>query len=717
MAAAGGLAGCAAFPTLTAPLSTAAAGDGAGKLRLPPPTRPQSGAAAASEAAATPEAIAALVPADPVDVALPPQPMSQLLNTVFGDILKTPYVLGPDVAARPDIVTLRGAPAMTKRDFFRLVQVALQSYGLKVFIKAGVVNVVSDATAAEPAPIFLTARAIAETPEDERPLSQFFEARTIEVDALVPLLSAIFPEARHLGFAPDVRSNSLVITGPARDVGAAIGVLRQLDQPQFAGAGVLRIEPVYWSADALARQLQDQLHAEGYGGRDAPSAARSVLVAPYEPANQVLVFGRDPAVLERARAWAARIDQPAAFGDRPTTFVFQVQNTDARTLADLVGVSGGPGSGLNPLPPGAPGATPAMTAAANAPTLPALGSPTVPVSAAAAAAAAASAGEVGPRSAGTFLSGRIVVDTSGNRILFTGAADDFAQLRSLLVGLDRPLPQVLVEVTIAEVTLTDQTNLGLEWFFSHSMSSGSTFSGGTLGNLGLGAAGLALHYAGTNVQAAFDAFASNNKVNILSRPRLVARSGSEASIQVGTDVPIITSQANSPTSTNGTTGILQTIEYRQTGVILHVKPLVYGENRVNLEISQEDSSEQPNTNAAIGSPLILNRSVATQLSLAQGETAVLGGLIDDSYTKANSGIPIIKDIPLIGSAFRADTISGAKTELIVLVTPHILHDADDMAEWTRRYATQMDQAFRVGRGWSYTLTPFSRSTTFATPDP
>jgi general secretion pathway protein D len=354
----------------------------------------------------------------------------------------------------------------------------------------------------------------------------------------------------------------------------------------------------------------------------------------------------------------------------------------------MVGTSASGFAGaLNPSPPGAPGAPPALTSALNN--------------------AAGSGGALlaGGGGGATFMNGRIIVDQGGNRILFTGQADEFTQLRGLLASLDTPAREVLVEVTIAEVTLTDETRLGLEWFFTHSGSNGTT-SGGTLGNLGLSTGGLSLNFVGTDVRAAFNAFASNNKVNILSRPRLVARSGGEARIQVGTDVPIITSRANSSTTTGGSTDILQTIQYRQTGVILQIRPIVYGDDRVDLEISQEVSSQQANPNAAIGSPLILNRNITTQLSLAEGATAVLGGLIDDSYTKGNTGIPFLKDIPVLGSAFRADTLNGGKTELVMLVTPYILRDADEMNRWAGRYGGEMDAAFRVGRGWSYTLTPF-----------
>jgi len=692
------LAGCASFPAMKLPAATAKAAPGAGaKSALAPPGAAQ----AAMETPATADAVAALAaaPAEKIDVELPPQPLPQMLNTVFGDILKVPYVLGPDVGARTEIVSLRGASGMSKRDFVRLVQVALRDYSLKLVIRAGTVNVVDDATPNISSATYLSAKPSQDTPQSAQQVTQFFQAKSIDIQALLRLMFDINAGARGVAVSPDVPNNSVVISGRSREVTAAVDMLGELDQPMFSGVGVVRVEPVYWSADTLARQLEDSLRSEGYAVSGSPQESRSILILSFANTNQVLMFARDPALLARARDWVGRLDQPAGIGDRPTTFIYQAQNTDAKSLAELAET---PEQGYGQVgvgPVGVPGTPPAAVAAANGAgyaVAPSPGrTPIVSVS--------------GAGSAGGFLGGRIIVDEPGNRILFTGSAEDFTELRKLLVALDTPQKQVLVEVTIAEVTLTDQTNLGVEWFFNHSMGNGA-LSGGTLGGLGIGTSGLSLNYTaawnGLSIQAAFDAFASNNKVNILSRPRLVARSGSEANIQVGTDVPIITSQANSPTQQSGNTQILQTIEYRQTGTILHIKPLIYGDNRVDLVITQEISSEEANSNATVASPLILERNITTQLSLADGATAVLGGLMDDEYTKGNSGIPGIKDIPVIGAATRTDTVSGNKTELVMLVTPYILQEGDDMRHWANRYSDEMNAAFKIGHGWSYTLTPF-----------
>jgi general secretion pathway protein D len=703
LAAASLLAGCANFPALKVPPGTLArSASHVGDLAAlsPPQTGPVN-----TEAPASPEAIAALsaAPSERIDVELPPQPLPQMLNTAFGDLLKVPYVLGPNVSTRTEVITLRGVTGMSKRDFARMLEVALRDYALKLVIRGGAVNVIDDPTPNISSATYLGHRPSQDTPQQAQVVTQFYEAKAVDIQAALALMGDIEP-AGALQVQPDTAHNSVFITGRARDVAAAIDMLHELDQPMFAGVGVVRIEPVYWSAEMLARRLEDQLRADGYSVTGSPQAAGSILILAYPDANQVLMFAKDPALLSRARDWASRLDQAAAVGDRPTTFIYQARNTDAKSLADLVqtplsgGSIGGQPSGAAAPAPGLPGGSPAANAEASS----------------AAQAAGLGRGTIGmglgnaapPPSAGTFLGGRVIVDDGGNRILFTGNAEDYTELRKLLEALDKPQRQVLVEVTIAEVTLTDATNVGMEWFFSHSMST-SSLAGGTLNGLGLGASGLNLNYTaswgGWNLQAAFNAFASNNKVNILSRPRLVARSGSEASIQVGTDVPIITSQTTNPTVATGPTNVLQSIEYRQTGTILHIKPVVYGDDRVDLFITQEVSSQQPNPNTAVASPLILDRNITTQLSLADGATAVLGGLIDNEYTKGNSGIPILKDIPILSGTGRTDTISGTKDELVVLVTPFILHE-NEMSDWAGRYGHEMNRAFKVGYGWSYTLT-------------
>jgi general secretion pathway protein D len=171
---------------------------------------------------------------------------------------------------------------------------------------------------------------------------------------------------------------------------------------------------------------------------------------------------------------------------------------------------------------------------------------------------------------------------------------------------------------------------------------------------------------------------------------VLAKSGSEARIEVGTEVPIVTSQGSTNTIQNaGTTGILQSIDYRKTGVLLAVRPVIHAANRIDLTVSQEVSAALPNTTPGISTPLIQNRNVATELSLSDGQTVVIGGFISETRTASDSGVPYLKDLPGVGNLFRNQSLSKEKTELLVFITPYVISGDADAAAITQQFQEQM----------------------------
>lgn len=692
------LAGCAAFPDMqsvvTRPdarlertsadgrISGADSTDGrarvqASTLNIPAPPAPP----AATRQPATPEQIAALVSDELVDANLSPQSIPQFAATVFGGVLKTPFTLSPDVANRTEIVAGGSGGAISKRALFSLTQQALRQYGVEVYIDGGFVTVGATPETSTGADINRS-RAV---PNAAGRVVQFFSVQTIEVNALQSLLQDVYPNLRGARITPDPLTNSLIISGSGREVAQVVRALRELDQPRFAGTQVLRVEPSFWGTEQLAASLEQTLTTEGYIVSRQALAGRALVILAFPAANQLLVFARDPETLERARFWVETLDQPAALGDKASTFVYQVKNTDAASLGQLA-MGQSPTMTQAQAPVGVPGAPPATD----------MNRPSGGMN--------GGQGGMGQGAQGQFMNGRVLTDPIGNRIIFTGTATEFAQLRNLLNTLDTPAPQVVIEVMIAEVTLTDKTSLGVNLFGSEMRGDG-LLTGSTEG-LKIGGGGLVLSFKGDDFRANLAAEASNNRVNILQRPQLVARSGGSARFQVGTDVPIITSQRAANNQAGGDTDILQSVQYRQTGVILDLQPVVYGD-RVDITISQEISEVGESTNSAIASPPILNRSLTTQISITDGWTGVLGGLISNNYSKTNTGVPFIKDIPLIGSAFQTNSVSGNRTELVMLITPYVIRGDEDMADMADSLSRDINAAFRTGRGWSYTLTPFS----------
>ena len=332
--------------------------------------------------------------------------------------------------------------------------------------------------------------------------------------------------------------------------------------------------------------------------------------------------------------------------------------------------------------------------------------------------------------------GAVVADELRNSLVFKGSREQWNELLKVIHRFDRPSKQVLIEVTVAEITLTDALEKGVEWqaYINQnkqipsplvsenresagiSTSSADTpaqgplspktpkelntltqqtvrtllnpytlFDFGTVDRLGLPSNGFTftLESAG-HTKAILNAFARDNRVNIISTPRVLVRSGTEAKIEVGTDVPTVTASQTSSGyfNANSNAGLIQSIEYRKTGVLLGVKPIVYSGNRIDLKVSQEisDISSQSVTN--ISSPAILSRKIETDVTLADGGSVLLGGLISTTTTEEERGIPWLKDIPLLGQLFRVDSKSNTKSMVIMLIVPYIIENQDDAAAIT-----------------------------------
>lgn len=685
------LSSCASFPQLQAAPRTPAAADQpaaqpvnnatANSIEiLAPAARPAQQRAEPPRTAPTQEQIAALLEPRDVQVSLPPQPVPQFIDTVFGELLRVPYAMGPGVAERRDIIALRGPDVMPNTRLFTMAQMSLAQYGLAVVIDESGVQILDDTVLSGRSPSFIRARTNPEVPAPSRPVMQFFAVSTLDAEALVPILEQAYPNRGSVRFTAQADTNSILISGSARDVAAATAVLRELDQPHFVNGQIARVEPIFLSVEQLAQEVSSALIAEGYRIQN-PLEARggSLLMLPLPNSSQVLIFSVDERLFERALHWVRTLDTASALGDGEGFFVYTAQNMSAEELGALISQS----SSSEP----APTITPPEVAVRRV-----NGAP------------------VGARAPAPVQSGNgVTVDASGNRILFRGTSSEYQRLRQMLVQLDQPPRQVLIELTIAEVTLTDETRFGVEWFLEQTITDGtlsvSTEGGSVRQPGGLGAVATHIFSRGS-VEAALNAFASNRNLNILSTPRVFTRSGRAAEILVGTDVPIITSQRASDNQSGGDTDVLQTVQYRQTGIILNVRPVVYGDDHIDISLYQEVSSQQPNTSAAIASPLILNRSVSTQISLQEGMTAVIGGLMQDTYARDQRGVPGLKDIPLIGAAFRSEEVTGEKVELVLLLTPYIVRDDEDIESITSALTTSVNTSLRQRGPQVYTLYPW-----------
>lgn len=606
---------------------------------------------------------------EPVSGSFDQMPLNAFINAVFGDILKVGYQLDTGLAQRTDIVTLRAEPQPPQR-FLDVARQVLATYGIAVTERNGILQIIPSATLSQQTPAIIRSRSLGDVPVGLRPVFQYVELMHVRPATIATVINEAFGQRVRVSSMPT--GNALLLMGLPDDVRAVLGTVQLFDQPAMANRVSLKLTPSYWTVERLGAKLAEILKTEGYEVSNRIEATGLIQMIPIESINSLVVFAPDQATVDHVLDWARELDQPSQVIGNNTIFYYAVRNTKADAIAPLLGIiDQGVGSGVNAGVGGSASAQGGAAAGASAPisagAAPGIGTPS-PTGSVASASRAPSAAQ------------RIIVDPGRNAIIFKGSAEEFAQIRTLLESLDQPVREALIEVTVAEIRLSDQLNLGIEWAIRNAGIDGSKINFGTLGGLGLNTSGLnfaVLNDAG-QTRALLNAFAKDERFSILSSPRLLAKSGSEARIQVGTEVPILTSQQSTSTNVQGNPTILQSIQYRSTGVLLSVKPVIHAGDRIDLEVSQEVSEATTNNTSQISSPLITNRKIGTNLTLRDGTTVILGGLISENRDLSDVGLPFLKDLPGVGALFRTQSTANRKTELIILITPYII-DSDEQA--------------------------------------
>lgn len=584
-------------------------------------------------------------------------PLNTFIETVYGAILKRNVSLDPQVANRQDLVSLRTGSPQTPAQVAELAGKLLKSYGLAVSDYGNMVRVTPDNAQAGYLPEIRRGRALPEVPMALRPIFQLVELHAVTPPSVSNWLRTIF--GAKIQVQDDMNRQAILLSGQRDDVQAAMEAILMLDQPVMRGRTSARISPAFWSSEEMAKRLVDVLQAEGYQASTQANGPTPIVLLPIAPLNSIIVFAASPDVLNHVLRWAGDLDQPGQGRGSSGYFTYPVKNTDAESLAK---------------------------------TLKEVMTPT--------AATAAASSNSQSASSSSITHSRVVVNAATNSLIIQGSSSEYQQWLGLLQELDKPAKSALISVTVAEVTLTDSEQMGFEWMLhqfssnGYKVNAGSNVTVGTSGSFAPAistSGGLLATISNSlgNPRVVINALASTNKVRVLSNPSVVTRNGETATIQVGKEVPILTSQQQ---ATSTTSTVLQTVQYRTTGVILKVRPVIHSSGRLELDVSQEVSSAATTTTGVTTSPTISTRKVDTKLTVVDGNTVLLGGLISQTTGRTDSGVPWLKDLPIAGYLFKNNTDSLDRTELVVLITPNVINDDFD--------AQAVTEAFRSRFSWS-----------------
>jgi len=581
----------------------------------------------------------------------------EVVKTIIGDMLGANYVVDPAVTGT---VTLSTSQPIAMDQVLPTLEALLRMNGAILRKADGMYSVVPSSAA-----FGGTLSPQIGLSSDRGFQLMIVPLQFISATEMQAILEPMLPESSIVNV--DAARNLLLIAGSRRELQQARSTVSVFDVDLMQGmsVGLFRIQ--HAEAEGIRAELQTILGADSGG-----PLADMVKFITINRLNALVIMSKQRSYLDEAELWIDRLDR-ADDSAGQNMYVYPVQNGRAQNLASLLSdlFSGNRSSG---------GGSPFSSAAGNGARSP---SPTNAATTATAATPPRPAQGMAASPAAS-IDVRIIADEENNALVIMASRGDYARIQSAIRRLDVVPLQVLVEATIVEVSLTDEFSYGLQWFFHHDI-------GGT-GKTGLGelfplsvdpSFSYSVKSQAGEVQAVLNMLAADSRLDVISSPSLMVLDNHTATIKVGDQVPIRTSETTS-LATSGTDPLVtSTIQYRDTGVSLEVTPRVNPGGMVTLEITQDVNDVDQTTTSAIDSPTIIQRQITTSVAVQSGETVVLGGLIRDNEGESESGIPGLRSIPGVGRLFSSKTTSTNRTELLVLITPTAISSVAEARDATQ----------------------------------
>jgi general secretion pathway protein D len=587
--------------------------------------------------------------------------VKDVAKAVLGDYLKLNYEIGSGVEGTVTIQTSRPLP---RSKVISVLDQTLRLNGMAIVYDNNIWKLVSLADAAhESGPVSVAGRR-SKIPGYG---TEIVPIKFISAEEMQKLLEPLAPSQAIVHV--DATRNVLFIEGTQEERETLLADIALFDTNWLSGMSFALFTPNYMDAAELTKEL-----AQILGGANSPIGG-VVRLVPIERLNAVLAISPQTRYLEQLQAWVTRLDRPGQGSDK-RIFVYSVQHGRASDLAStLAKALFGKGGSSNTQPRPTPQTIPEMqptTGGAPGASGPNLSTPPSTSPAPSIAEATQFSGAMPGESQSALGPVTITADEPNNALVIVATPQQYASIESAMSRLDVTPLQVLLEAAIVEVTLTNNLSYGVQYYFQvgtqhQIVLSDSAATGSAIAPV---YPNFSYVFTGNNIKVVLDALSSITKVEVLSSPELMVLNNQTASLQVGDQVPILSQQAVGVTTSQGS--IVNSVQYENTGVILQVTPRVNRSGEVMMDISQEVSDVSSTTTSDIDSPTIEQRKITSTVAVQDGETVALGGLISKSRTESKTGIPFLQEIPVLGNAFRDTQDNDTKTELLVLITPHVV---------------------------------------------
>ncbi|MEE8329955.1 MAG: type II secretion system secretin GspD [Thermodesulfovibrionia bacterium] len=565
------------------------------------------------------------------------------------------FILSPGVDARITIHSAGKIPISETLNVFESV-LEVNNIGL---VKSGRFYKIVPGSIIKKNPLEIQkGKKIAAIPYGDRFITQIVEVEYVPAAEISKVLSPML--SRFGSIIPNPRNNLLIINDTASNIKRLLEVLNEIDVNIFENTRMGFFQPKFSDVKNLSKEIKEILSGLNL-------VNQGVVVVPIERINSLVVFSSSTGLLRTVESWIKKLDEAVTTGRN--IFIHPVQNVKAESIASVLkSIYGIEDSSKLTLK------SKKVTSSSPAKKSPRRQTPKQPESVSRV---------------------EIVVFEPTNSLVILAPPGIFMEIKTIINELDLYPLEVLIEVIIAEVSLSDSDQFGIQWSvlnaglavgdddFSELVQSRSRDAPSytTPLTLGTGSATPSLTASGFSyllfkperLLAMLHALSSRGKVNILSSPRLLVRNHEEASIEVGSDIPTATSSTQTAVTTTAT--LTQNIEYKTVGIKLKITPSINDERTVVLDIEQEVSDQLPNVTVGqegFSYPAFSTRKTKTSIVVPDKQTIVIGGIIKEKKDKNYQGIPILSSIPILGNLFRYTVDQRSKTELIIFLTPYVI---------------------------------------------
>jgi general secretion pathway protein D len=591
---------------------------------------------------------------------------------IICDYLGLNYIIDPAVRGTVNINT---SGTLRRSDLLPILETILKINGATMIKVNNFYQIIPTAGAVRQ-PLQVQEQLSQAAPDDQITL-QIIRMKFVAAPEMARLLTPYLSEGANI-VSYDA-GNILLLSERRSNLRKLLDIIDIFDTKVFEGDRV-RLLPV---RNSLVRDLISDLRTvfAGYGFSETGSGAIKFL--PLERMNSILVITGNPTIFEEVQKWIDRLDQPLPNAGL-RNYVYKMKNAKAiaisGVLSSLYGVPGqqrfiastpqaAPAPSAAGAPAGAtPGATPFTTVPPSAAPLPNEPVPTV----------------------------RFIADETSNTLIVQTTPQQWAEIERTLLQLDVLARQVLIDAQIFEVTLDDSLSLGLSAFLQSRQTANPQTTASFAGAPPVFAASTFALIGRTRELLLFlNASENRSRVRTLSAPSVLVSDNMPAAFEVGAEIPVPTSSSVTPVQSGGTNLFAQTISFRPTGVLLHVKPQINDSGTVTLELSQEVSQAAANTTSAVVAPVIGKTSVASTIVVHDEQTIAISGFIRENKELARSRIPLLGRIPVAGTLFGNTRNSTSRSELIVLITPHVMRTKEDADTATEELKSKLNEVQKL----------------------